>query len=147
MHRYLLIDCAVRPDAARTLRFYAEGLSYRSLFLNQPEEKHSDVGPWLVQIDASHTMHGWLNALEGTGDCIPCVSHLATELGFEATFQHLQSMIEMQLSDGSSALLRFYDPRVMKRLLGILTAEQLEMLLAPFVEWKTTVGRYSNAKN
>ena len=147
MHYYLLVDCAVRPDAARTLRFYAEDLPHKSLFQNQPEEKHLDSGPWLVQVDTNHSMHGWLNALEGTGDRVPCVSHLATEWGFEATFNHLQSLLEMQLSDGAAALLRFYDPRVMKRLHRILTPEQLDSVLAPFDEWKTTLGRYSNAEN
>ncbi|QRD62775.1 DUF4123 domain-containing protein (plasmid) [Xanthomonas citri pv. citri] len=145
MHRYLIIDCAVRQDAARTLRFYAEGLPHRSLFHGQPEAKHADVGPWLVQVDGSNALHGWVNALEGSGGRTPCVTHLATSDSFEGVFAHLQSLLDMRLADGSTVLLRFWDPRVVKRLKGILTAEQFRSMIAPFVEWRSSQGRYSNA--
>lgn len=145
MNRYLIVDCAVRRDAARTLRFYAAELPHRSLFHGQPEEKHADAGPWLVQVDANNHLQGWLNALEGTGDRVPCVTHLDAEDSFEAVFAHLQSLLEMRLSDGSSALLRFWDPLVINRLRGVLTAEQFTTIIAPFTEWRTSQGRYSNA--
>ena len=141
MHTYLIVDCAVRSDAARTLRFYAHELPHRSLFLGQPEAKHADAGPWLVQVDGSTGLHGWLNALEGTGDCVPCVSYLSSTENFEAVFAHLQSFLDMRLSDGSSALCRFWDPRVFKRLQRVLTHDQRHSLMAPFSEWRTTSGR------
>lgn len=145
MHTYLIVDCAVRNDAARTLRFHAQDLPHRSLFHGQPEEPHADAGPWLVQVDGSSTLHGWLNALEGTGQCVPCVSYLTSADGFEAVFAHLQSFLDLRLTDGSSALLRYWDPRVVNRLQRVLTQEQFGALLAPFTEWRTTNGRYSNA--
>ncbi|MFC7519734.1 DUF4123 domain-containing protein [Xanthomonas populi] len=143
MHRYVLVDCAVRRDAANTLRFYAEDLPHRSLFLGRPEQAHADAGPWLVQVDTTTTLHGWLNALDGT--CVPCVSYLASPLAFEPVFAHLQSMLAMALPDGSSALLRFYDPRVMQRLRHVLSAAQLDGLTSPFTEWHTCLGRLTNA--
>jgi hypothetical protein len=141
MHTYLIVDCAVRADAARTLRFYAQDLPHRSLFLGQPEAKHADAGPWLVQVDGNTGLHGWLNALEGTGDCVPCVSYLSSTEDFEAIFAHLQSFLDLRLSNGSSALFRFWDPRVFKRLQRILTPDQSHSLMAPFSEWRTTNGR------
>ncbi|UKE72941.1 DUF4123 domain-containing protein [Xanthomonas graminis] len=145
MHRYVIVDCAVRHDAAKTLRFYAEQLPHRALFQGQPEAKHAHAGPWLVQVDHSNALHGWLNALDGT--CAPCVTHLAASDGFEAVFTHLQSLLHMKLSDGSSALLRFYDPRVMGQLQKVLTEEQFCSIIAPFTEWRTRQGRYSNAQH
>lgn len=145
MNTYLIIDCAVRSDAARTLRFYANDLPHRSLFLGQPEAGYADAGPWLVQMDESTAMHGWLNALEGTGDCVPCVSYLSSTDDFESVFAHLQSFLDLRLSDGSSALFRFWDPRVFKRLQRVLSQSQLHSLMAPFADWRTTSGRYSNA--
>ena len=141
MHTYLLIDCAVRSDAARVLRFYAEDLPHCSLFHGQPEARHADAGPWLVQVDGSTALHGWLNALEGTGDCIPCVSRLTSRQGFEPVLSHLQSFLDLRLSDGSSALFRYWDPRVFKRLQRVLTKDQLHDLMAPFSEWRFTSGR------
>lgn len=143
MHRYVIVDCAVRHDAAGTLRFYAEDLPHRSLFQGQPEAKHAHAGPWLVQVDHSNALHGWLNALEGT--CAPCVTHLTSPEGFEAVFAHLQSLLDMTLSDGASALLRFYDPRVMEQLRRVLTPAQFHSVIAPFAEWRTIQGRYTNA--
>lgn len=141
VHTYLIIDCAVRADAARTLRFYAQDLPHRSLFHDQPEAKHADAGPWLVQVDGSTALHGWLNALEGTGHCVPCVSHLTSAHGFETIFSHLQSFLELRLSDGSSALMRYWDPRVFMRLRRVLTQDQFHSLVAPFSGWRTTNGR------
>lgn len=143
MNRYLIIDCGVRVGAAQTLRFHAHDMPHRSLFDGQPEQAHADVGPWLVQLDSGNSLHGWLNALEGTGARIPCVTQLITEQSFDAVFAHLQGLLEMRLSDGKPAVLRFYDPRVMKRLKRILTAQQFADVLAPFHEWSTKVGRYS----
>ncbi|WP_269792430.1 DUF4123 domain-containing protein [Stenotrophomonas sp. Iso1] len=147
MNRYLIVDCGVRPGAARTLRFYAEGMPHRSLFDGQPEQAHADVGPWLVQLGDGNPLHGWLNALEGTGARVPCVTQLVTEQSFNSVFSHLQEQLELRLADGTAALLRFYDPRVMKRLQRILTPVQSACLLAPFHEWSTQVGRYSRNAN
>ncbi|MDV9042025.1 DUF4123 domain-containing protein [Stenotrophomonas sp. RAC2] len=145
MYTYLIVDCAVRPDAARTLRFYAQDLLHRSLFHGQPEAKHADVGPWLVKLDGVTVLDGWLNALERTGNCVPCVSHLKSNRDFETVFAHLQSFLDLHLSDGSRALFRFWDPRVFTRLQRVLTREQLQGLMAPFSEWCTTKGILKNA--
>ncbi len=145
VHTYVIIDCAVRSDAALNLRFYASDLPHRSLFWGQPEAKHADAGPWLVQTDGSAALHGWLNALEGTGHGVPCVSYLSSAEDFEAVFTHLQSFLDLRLSNGASALFRFWDPRVFQRLQRVLTREQLHSLMSPFSEWRTTSGRYGNA--
>ena len=129
MHRYVIVDCAVLHDAAKTLHFYAEALSHRALFQGQPEARYAHAGPWLVQVNDSNALHGWLNALEGS--CVPCVTHLASREGFEAVFAYLQSLLDMTLSDGASALLRFYDPRVMQRLRRVLTPAQFHSIIAP----------------
>lgn len=144
MNAYLIVDCAVRSDAADTLRVYAKGLLHRSLFHGQPECKHADAGPWLVQLDGVTTLHGWLNALERTGDRVPCVSYLKSNQDFETVFAHLQSFLDLHLSDGSPALFRFWDPRVFTRLQRVLTREQLQSLMAPFSEWCTAKGRLEN---
>lgn len=141
MNRYIIVDCAARSDAAQTLRFYAEGFAHRSLFQGLPEAQHADAGPWLVQVDESMGLEGWLNALEGTGKCAPCVTHLASSLGFEAVFSHLQSFLDVQLPDSASALLRYWDPRVFHRLQRVLSQDQIQSLIAPFAEWRTSYRR------
>lgn len=142
MHLYLLVDCAVRHDAAKTLRFYASHLPHRALFQGQPEQLHAETGPWLVQIDHDNSLHGWLNALERTGTATPCVSELRSEESFETVYAHLQSLLDLHLPDGTHCLLRFYDPRVMKRLHSVLTAEQFHSMIAPFRQWRTNQGQY-----
>ena len=92
-------------------------------------------------MDGSTGLHGWLNALEGTGDCVPCVSYLKSNCDFETVFAHLQSFLDLRLSNGASALFRFWDPRVFKRLQRVLTPEQSQSLMAPFSDWRTTNGR------
>jgi Domain of unknown function (DUF4123) len=65
---------------------------------------------------------------------LPCVALLKTE----ATEKGLQSFLAKRLLikiDGVLALFRFYDPRVMRHLEWILSAEQMSQLLGPINEW------------
>ncbi len=127
---------------AQELRHYAGHTTCRSLFQGQPEQAHADAGPWLLHLDQGNSaLVGYLDTLERSG--VPCMTLLISHKGYEYVFAHLQSMLDMRLADGSKALLRYYDPRVMKRLRHILSAEQFSVLLAPFAEWTTNQGRYS----
>lgn len=138
MYDYALVDGAARPDTAEAVRYYTQDPRHqaRSLFARQPEAANADAGPWLVSLDGNPGLRNWLHAL----DMLPgAVARLVAEVSFEPLFDHLESCLDMRLSDGSLALLRYWDGRVFWRIQGVLTPTQRLALLGPIARWSVYV--------
>lgn len=137
MPRYALIDAAARPDTPQAIRYYTQGFQARSLFANQPEAQHADFGPWLAELDGNPALDDWLRAL----DLHPgAVARLEAPADFRQVFGHLESCLDLSLSDGSQAVFRFWDGRVLARLLHLLTVDQKRDLLGPIESWQVKLG-------
>lgn len=130
--RYALIDAASSPDIPKTLAFYTQGHKARSLFARQPEAKHADSGPWLAVLDGNSSLDSWLRALQLRPGA---VATLESQADFEQVFEHLEQCLDMRLSSGALALLRYWDGRVFLRLQGVLADEQKRALLGPIECW------------
>lgn len=141
MNRFLIIDAAVERGVQGTLDRLAEPLTYRSLFAGTPEASHSAIGPWLVLDSGSEHLHHWVRTIERTSPS--ALTFLTSSQPFERVYAHLRQLLNLELSDGTIALLRYYDPRVMSLLQRILSEEQVDTLMGPFEEWRTTQGRYT----
>ena len=137
MHRYALIDAAARPDTAQALRYYTQGHVARSLFERQPEAHLADKGPWLAELDGNVGLDGWLRALERQPGA---VARLESQASFKDVFEHLEACIDIRMSNGKLAMLRYWDGRAFWRLQGALKSEQRKALLGPIRRWSVYIG-------
>jgi Domain of unknown function (DUF4123) len=103
-----------------------------ALFEGTPDAALSLVGPWLVDASQDDELRGHLLATQAT---TPYVSWLLAEMPLHGLVQLLQLRLDARLPDGGTALLRFYDPRVLKGLSLTLTPAQREEFFAHIHEW------------
>ncbi|MEV4783393.1 DUF4123 domain-containing protein [Burkholderia sp. LMU1-1-1.1] len=144
------------------LRLYAlvDGVQYRkrlgepctagegcySLFTDTPDEALAHAGPWLI--DAEHVGATLVDALVALEQTAPAVSWLIAAQTLEGLAQLLQLNLDTELPDGRTALLRFWDPRVLATLAEVLAPGQRETFFGHVHEWhllhrgqRTRIGR------
>lgn len=106
----------------------------RSLFEGTPEEEHVLLAPYLIHAahPKYHRMVEWLVNLEVKE---PMVLWLASTLEIEALSENLKPLLEAKMPDGKDALLRFYDPRVLTKLMGFFDQEQKKPYFKAAATW------------
>ncbi|APF85643.1 DUF4123 domain-containing protein [Ralstonia solanacearum] len=149
----MLGDVIARLAALRTrmpaLRLYAlvDGAQYQqqvgapilprhytaSLFEGTADAPLAHAGPWLV--DVQQVDSEVLSDLERMEARAPAVSWLIAQSDLPGLAQLLQRQLDIRLPDGRTALLRFWDPRVLVRLVQVLEAGQLQAFFADIEEW------------
>jgi hypothetical protein len=147
-----LMDVIERYDALRQVRSHlklfalVDGLGYEQLYGDQlqsgygryalfegaPDAALSAAGPWLVDATQADELRAQLLATQAKA---PYVSWLLAEMPAHGLAQLLQLKLDVQLPGGGTALLRFYDPRVLKGLALTLNPSQREDFFGRIVEW------------
>lgn len=107
-----------------------------ALFDGTPDAALSAAGPWLVAASEHTVQRDRLMAHPGQTSC---VSWLFSEVPLSGLAQLLQLRLDARLPSGGIALLRFYDPRVLRGLARTLTPEQREAFFAHIHEWHFVV--------
>lgn len=131
------------------LRLYAlvDGLQYRahcsksctaqagflSLFAGTPDTALAHAGPWLI--DAEQAGGAFVEILAELEQASPAVSWLISPQTLEGLAQLLQLNLDTELPDGRTALLRFWDPRVLVNLAEVLEPAQRATFFAHIHEW------------
>ncbi len=106
---------------------------FRSLFAGTQDAALAHAGPWLI--DAEQVGAEFVEALAALERAAPAVSWLIAPQTLEGLAQLLQLNLDIELPDGRSALLRFWDPRVMVSLAEVLDPAQRETFFAHIHEW------------
>jgi len=106
---------------------------FRSLFSGTIYEALAHAGPWLIDIEqVDSALVDTLAAMEQT---VPAVSWLIAAQTLEGLSQLLRLNLDTELPDGRTALLRFWDPRVLVNLAEVLEATQRGAFFAHIQEW------------
>jgi hypothetical protein len=138
-----------RRDTLSVLRLYAlvDGVQYQTqlckrfqpgrglfpLFAGTQDAALAHAGPWLVDAAlAGEAMVAELAALEREA---PSLIWLIAPQDLEGLGQLLQLRLDVSLPDGRSALLRFWDPRVLVNLARTLDGAQREEFFGHIHEW------------
>lgn len=111
-----------------------------ALFDGTPDQALAAAGPWLVDCEHDEALRDTLLASQRAR---PHVSWPMAEMSIDGLSQLFQLRLDASLPDGSTALLRFYDPRVLKSLALALTASQREAFFGPIIEWHFVVDDQS----
>lgn len=148
-----MLDVKIRweqqHDAMPELRLYAllDGAQYQTqhnkrllagtglfpLFKGTPDAGLSHAGPWLV--DVASVAESFVEELTALERDTPSLSWLISPQDLDGLAQLLQLRLEVRLPDGRSALLRFWDPRVLANLAQTLDAGQREEFFSHIYEW------------
>lgn len=128
---YALVDGA-QYEIHRGAKLIQQASMY-ALFSGTPDAPLAHAGPWLVDADmAGEILTADLAALEQTAHA---VTWLIASQDLDGLAQLLQLNLNTRLPDGRTALLRFWDPRVLGSLGQMLTPEQSEIFFRHIVEW------------
>lgn len=104
----------------------------RPIFVGTEDESLSVAGPWLIDMMKSSDQ---LEEIELLERALPSVSWIITSVDLEGLSQLLQLRLDVILPDGRTALLRFFDPRVLGKLDQIMNSKQRAEFFHLIDEW------------
>lgn len=128
-HLFALVDGLQHEAAFGQVLTAEQGVA---LFLGTPDEPLAHAGPWLIDAQAQHDL---CSALADAELLAPVCSWLITAVPFPGLVQLLQNKLDMRLPDGKVALIRYHDPRVLRRLALTLRPDQRETFFEHIDEW------------
>ena len=128
---YALVD-GVQYQQHRGERLTAQA-GYRPLFAGTLDEPLAHAGPWLV--DAATVGDEQTDDLAQLEREVPAVTWLIASQDLEGLAQLLQLQMDTLLPDGRTALLRFWDPRVLINLAQLLDEAQRSEFFSYIEEW------------
>lgn len=106
---------------------------FRSLFADTLDAALAHAGPWLI--DTEQVGAELIDALVAMEQVSPAVTWLFAVQTLDGLAQLLQLNLDIELPDGRTALLRFWDPRVLVNLAEVLEPTQRETFFAHIHEW------------
>lgn len=128
---YALIDGA-QYQTQRGERLVSKPGFY-SLFEGTQDAALAHAGPWLV--DVEHLDETFLTDIAALEQEAPAVSWMIASQSLQGLAQLLQLNLDTRMPDGRTALLRFWDPRVLVSLSEVLSSEQRQTFFGHFHEW------------
>ncbi|PHM51653.1 DUF4123 domain-containing protein [Xenorhabdus hominickii] len=102
------------------------------LFRQHPDAKIAFAGPWLFDMAQAPS---WAEKLSELERAAPSVSWLHTALSLDNLTRHLEPYLNVRLETGETALLRFYDPRILHKIRDVFSLEQLAAFTDGIDEW------------
>jgi hypothetical protein len=131
LHLYALVDgVQYAEQQGQPLR---QGKGLFPLFAGTFDTALAFAGPWLIDIEqVDSALVAELSRLERE---IPAVTWLIAIQNLVDLARRLQLELNIRLPDGRSALLRFWDPRVLAMLAPALDAEQRRSFFGGIHEW------------
>ncbi|PHM37477.1 DUF4123 domain-containing protein [Xenorhabdus innexi] len=131
MKRYALVD------GLQYERLFDEELTYSAglnnpLFRRYPDAEIAFAGPWLFDLSHDTVFMEKFLTLEKT---FPAVSWIYTNQSLDALTRHFEPYFNVHLESGETALLRFYDPRILHQMRDIFSQAQLIEFTQPIDEW------------
>lgn len=133
---YAVVDSAQPTTDVAELHAHVPQVATMSLFDGMPEQEVREGGPFLLPLNPFEPSHQprlrWLAEAETRA---PCLTWLWAAVTPGALFAHLQAQLITTLPDQGEALLRYYDPRVLHRLLTLFDASQRQQLAGPVQHW------------
>ena len=137
VHLYALVDGLLYADAAGGSS-PQRSRSAIALFDGTQDASLADAGPWLFAYEAAagnirRTLSTMASSSTG-------VSWLISAYPIESLADELRSRLNVRLPDGSIALLRFYDARIMADMVSLMEFTQRMRFFVPTFDWLVEVN-------
>ena len=137
VHLYALVDGLLFADSAGGSP-PQQSQAAVALLDGTPDASLADAGPWLLEWErASGNVRHALSAMaaESTG-----VSWLISAYPIESLADELRKRLDVRLPDGRTALLRFYDARIMADMASLMEHTQRMQFFVPTFNWLVEVN-------
>ncbi|KVZ09034.1 hypothetical protein WL80_01305 [Burkholderia ubonensis] len=137
VHLYALVDGLLFADAGDGSPPQRSQAAV-AMFDGTPDASLADAGPWLFDWErASGGVRRALSAMAGgsTG-----VSWLISAYPIESLADELRRRLDVRLPDGRTALLRFYDARIMADMATLMELTQRMQFFVPTFDWLVEVN-------
>ncbi|WP_193099637.1 DUF4123 domain-containing protein [Burkholderia sp. Z1] len=132
VHLYALVDGLLYADAANGSS-PQRSQAAAALFDNTSDASLADAGPWLVDYERAS---GRIRQALATMASSPTgVSWLISAYPIESLADDLRSRLDVRLPDGRTALLRFYDARIMPDMASLMEFTQRMQFFVPTFNW------------
>ncbi|OJB37514.1 hypothetical protein BGV57_23285 [Burkholderia ubonensis] len=137
VHLYALVDGLLYADAADASPLQ-RSQSAVALFDGTPDASLADAGPWLIDYErAAGAIRQTLSIMASgsTG-----VSWLISAYPIESLADELRNRLDVRLPDGRTALLRFYDARIMAGMASLMEFTQRMQFFVATFDWLVEVN-------
>jgi hypothetical protein len=108
------------------------------LFDGTPEASLADAGPWLI--DFEETPSSVKHSLFAMGAGSDGISWLISAYPFPALADELAGRLNARMPDGRTALLRFYDARLITEIAGLFSFTQRIEFFVPTFDWLVEIN-------
>ncbi|WP_175916328.1 DUF4123 domain-containing protein [Burkholderia sp. BCC1638] len=136
-HLYALVDGLLFEDAAGGSPPQRSQAAV-ALFDGTPDASLADAGPWLLDYErATGNVRRSLSVMAGGS---AGVSWLISAYPIESLADELRGRLDARLPDGRTALLRFYDARVMADVASLMEFTQRMQFFVPTFDWLVEVN-------
>ena len=122
---YAVLDAAQAPRVESLARRLG---TFASLLDGDEAEALHDVAPYLVALSPSHWLFHELIA-EGWGNAWGVF--LTSRAPFDHVHAHCRRLLHAETPGGDHVMLRFYDPRVLRAIAPVCTADETDELFGP----------------
>jgi hypothetical protein len=112
--------------------------SHVALFDDTPDAPLADAGPWLIDVLDSFT--GTRRALATLAAGPLGVSYLISAYSHHDLAQELRERLNAKMPDGRTALLRFYDARIIGDIAAMLSFTQRIEFFVPTYDWFVAIN-------
>jgi len=109
-----------------------------ALFDGTPDASLADAGPWLI--DVEQATGDVRQSLFAMGAGAQGVSWLVSAYPFASLADELRARLDARMPDGRTALLRFYDARLMSEIADLLSFTQRIEFFVPTLDWLIEVN-------
>ncbi|KVD15437.1 DUF4123 domain-containing protein [Burkholderia ubonensis] len=137
VHLYALVDGLLYANAAAASSLQ-RSQSVVALFDGTPDASLADAGPWLIDYGrATGSIRQTLSTMarDSTG-----VSWLISAYPIESLADELRNRLDVRLPDGRTALLRFYDARIMTDMASLMEFTQRMQFFVATFDWLVEVN-------
>lgn len=134
--QYALIDTAFDPNLVAKYKRHIPDIQIYEFYAGTGLDQLKEISPCLIVLpnDDSQRIKA-IKTLLLFADGKPMLSFLVSDLAGEQLVLHLQSILEVETSDGQHLVLRFADTRVISVLIKVLDQSQRQSIFAPIINW------------
>lgn len=134
---YALVDGLLYGDAFGVTAL-ERGSAAIALFDDTPDASLADAGPWLIDFEGAEmaTRLALLELAAGASG----VSWLTTAYQFQSLARELRGRLDVLMPNGGTALLRFYDARVLGDIARVLSLSQRAAFFVPTFDWLVQIN-------